>query len=85
MVVSFFCCIFVIEKETNKTMAKYLYTMRVKKVVVYDEITIQVKAANEVEAKKLAKEEAEYKNWVDVDNVKYKAEVFSYSSKPVEE
>ena len=66
-------------------MAKYLYTMRVKKVVVYDEITIQVKAANEVEAKKLVKKEAEYKNWVDVDAVNYKAEVISYSCKPVEE
>ena len=66
-------------------MAKYRYTMRIKKVVVYDEITIQVNAANEVEAKKLAKEEAEYKNWVDVDTVNYKAEVISYSCKPVEE
>lgn len=66
-------------------MAKYLYTMRVKKVVVYDEITIQVKAANEFEAKKLAKKEAEYKNWVDVDSTKYTAEVYSYSCKPVEE
>ena len=66
-------------------MKKYLYTMRVKKVVVYDEITIQVKAANEVEAKRLAKTEAECKNWVDVDNVKYKVELYSYTCKPVEE
>lgn len=66
-------------------MAKYRYTMIVKKVVVYDEKTIQVNAENEVEAMKLAKEEAEYKNWVDVDNVKYKAKVYCYTSKPVEE
>jgi len=66
-------------------MAKHRYTMRVKKVVVYDEITIQVNAANEVEVKKLAKKEAEYKNWVDVDTVNYKAEVYSYTCKPVEE
>ena len=66
-------------------MAKYRYTMRVKKVVVYDEITIQVNAENEVEAKKLAKKEAEYKNWVDVDAVNYKAEVYCYTCKPVEE
>jgi hypothetical protein len=66
-------------------MAKYRYTMLVKKVVIYDEMTIQVNAENEVEAKKLAKEEAEYKNWVNVDDVKYKAEVYSYTCKPVEE
>ena len=66
-------------------MAKYRYTMRVKKVVVYDEKTIEVVAANETEAKKLAKKEAEYKNWVDVDAVNYKAEVYSYTCKPVEE
>lgn len=66
-------------------MAKYRYTMRVKKVVVYDEITIQVNAENESAAKRLAKEEAEYKNWVNVDDVKYKVEVYSYSCKPVEE
>lgn len=65
-------------------MEKHRYTIRVKKVVVYDEITIQVNAANEVEAKKLAKKEAEYKNWVDVDTVNYKAEVISYSCNPVE-
>lgn len=68
-------------------MAKYLYTMRVKKVVVYDEITIQVKAANEVEAKKLAKKEAEKMTFTvdDIDKVKYNADVFSYSCNPVEE
>lgn len=66
-------------------MAKYRYTMKVKKVVVYDEKTIEVVAANETEAKRLAKKEAEYKNWVDVDAVNYKAEVYSYTCKPVEE
>lgn len=66
-------------------MAKYRYTMIVKKVVVYDEKTIEVVAANETEAKKLAKKEAEHCNWVDVDNVKYSSEVYSYSCNPVEE
>lgn len=66
-------------------MAKYRYTMIVKKVVVYEEKTIEVVAANDKQAKKLAKEEAEYRNWVSVDDVKYKAEVFSYSCNPVEE
>ena len=66
-------------------MAKYRYTIRVKKMVVYDEMTIQVNAENEAEAKRLAKEEAKHKNWVDVDAVKYKADVYSYTCKPVEE
>ena len=66
-------------------MAKYRYTMIVKKVVVYDEKTIEVVAANETEAKKKAKKEAEYRNWVDIDNVKYSSEVYSYSCNPVEE
>ena len=81
------CCIFVIEKrnQSNQIMAKYRYTMIVKKVVVYDEKTIEVVAANKKEAKKLAKKEAEYRNWVDVDRVDYYPEVFSYSCNPVEE
>lgn len=66
-------------------MAKYRYTMRVKRVVYYDEKTIQVVAANEAEAKRLARREAEYRNWVAVDNVKYNTEVISYTCKPVEE
>ncbi len=66
-------------------MAKYRYTMIVKKVVVYEEKTIEVVAANETEAKKKAKKEAEYRNWVDVDRVDYYPEVYSYSCKPVEE
>ena len=65
-------------------MAKYRYTMRVKKVVVYDEKTIEVVAANETEAKKLAKKEAEYRNWVAVDDVKYKTQYISQSCNPVE-
>ena len=66
-------------------MAKYCYTIRVKKVVIYEEKPIVVVAANETEAKKKAKKEAEYCNWVDVDKVKYSSEVYSYSCNPVEE
>lgn len=66
-------------------MAKYRYTMRVKKTVVYDEMTIQVNAENEVEAQRLAKIEAQYRNWVDVKSVRLHARVLSYSCKPVEE
>jgi hypothetical protein len=73
------------EIKRNLIMAKHRYTIRVKKVVIYDEKTIQVVAENEVEAKRLAKKEAEYKNWVDVDTVNYKADVYSYTCKPVEE
>lgn len=66
-------------------MAKYLYSMRVKKIVHYEEIIVRVKAENEAVAKKLAKEEAQYRNIIDVDKVKYKVDVVSYSCKPVEE
>lgn len=66
-------------------MAKYLYSMRVKKIVHYEEIIVCVKAENEAVAKKLAEEEAQYRNITDVDKVKYKVGVVSYSSKPVEE
>ncbi len=66
-------------------MAKYLYSMRVKKIVHYEEIIVRVKAENEAVAKKLAEEEAQYRNITDVDKVKYKVGVVSYSSKPVEE
>jgi len=66
-------------------MAKYLYSMRVKKIVHYEEIIVCVKAENEAIAKELAKEEAQYRNVTDVDKVKYKVGVVSYSSKPVEE
>ena len=66
-------------------MAKYLYSMRVKKIVHYEEIIVRVKAENEAVAKKLAKQEAQYRNITDVDKVKYKVGVVSYSSKPVEE
>ena len=81
--VSFFCCIFVIGKEN--IMAKYRYTMIVKKVVVYEEETIVVVAANETEAKRLAKKEAESCNWKNVDRVDYYPEVYSHSCNPVEE
>lgn len=66
-------------------MSKYLYSMRVKKIVHYEEIIVRVKAENEAVAKKLAKEEAQYRNITDVDKVKYKVDVVSYSCKPVEE
>ena len=66
-------------------MAKYLYSMRVKKIVHYEEIIVRVKAENEAVAKKLAKEDAQYRNIIDVDKVKYKVDVVSYSCKPVEE
>lgn len=66
-------------------MSKYLYSMRVKKIVHYEEIIVRVKAENEAVAKKLAKQEAQYRNIIDVDKVKYKVDVVSYSCKPVEE
>lgn len=66
-------------------MTKHRYTMIVKKVVYYDEITVVVNAENEVEAKKLAKKEAQYRNFVDVDKVKYDIKTFSYTCNPVEE
>ena len=66
-------------------MAKYLYSMRVKKIVHSEEIIVRVKAENEAVAKKLAKQEAQYRNIIDVDKVKYRVSVFSYSCKPVEE
>ena len=59
--------------------------MRVKKIVHYEEIIVRVKAENEAVAKKLAKQEAQYRNIIDVDQVKYKVDVVSYSCKPVEE
>lgn len=59
--------------------------MTVKKVVVYEEKTIEVVAADEKEAKKLAKKEAEYLNLVDVDRADYYPEVYSYSCNPVSE
>ena len=59
--------------------------MRVKKIVHYEEIIVRVKAENEAVAKKLAKEDAQYRNIIDVDKVKYKVDVVSYSCKPVEE
>ena len=66
-------------------MKKRCYTIRVKKVVIYDEKDIDVIATNEVEAAKLAKKEAEYRNWVDVDDVKYDTQYISQSCNPVEE
>ena len=65
-------------------MEKHRYTIRVKKVVIYDEKDIEVVATNEVEAAKLAKKEAEYRNWVAVDDVKYKTQYISQSCNPVE-
>lgn len=66
-------------------MDKRRFTIRVKKVVIYDEKDIDVIASNEFEAKRLAKKEAEYRNWVDVDDVKYETQYISQSCKPVEE
>ncbi len=65
-------------------MEKHRYTIRVKKVVIYYEKDIDVVATNEVEAAKLAKREAEYRNWVDVDDVKYETQYISQSCNPVE-
>ena len=66
-------------------MAKYRYTMRVKKVVYYDEITVYVNAENEFIAKDLAKEKAKTETFEDVSTIKYNTEVISYTCKPVEE
>ena len=66
-------------------MAKYRYTMRVKKVVYYDEITVFVDAENETEAKKLAKEKAMYSVYDKAfATTKYDASVVSRVCKPVE-
>lgn len=66
-------------------MAKYLYTLRVKKIVYYEEETIQVKAENEVIAKDLATKKAYEIDFEDVDKVKYMPVVVSYTCNPVEE
>ena len=66
-------------------MAKYRYTIRVKKVVIYDEKDIEVIASNELDAFRKARKEAEYRNWVDVDEVHYETKYISQSCKPVEE
>lgn len=66
-------------------MAKHRYTIRVKKVVIYDEKDIQVIASNDLEAFRLARKEAEYRNWVDVDEVHYETKYISQSCNPVEE
>lgn len=66
-------------------MAKYLYTLRVKKIVYYEEKTIQVKAENEVIAKDLAMKKAKEIDFEDVDKVKYTPVVLSYTCNPVEE
>lgn len=79
------CCIFALEKEINRIMAKYRYTMKVKKVVYYDEIEVEVVAENEFVAKDLAKEKAKTETFDDVSTIKYNTEVVSYTCKPVEE
>lgn len=66
-------------------MAKHRYTIRVKKVVIYDEKDIEVIASNELDAFRKARTEAEYRNWVDVDEVHYETKYISQSCKPVEE
>lgn len=66
-------------------MAKHRYTIRVKKVVIYDEKDIEVIASNELDAFRKARNEAEYRNWVDVDEVHYETKYISQSCKPVEE
>ena len=71
--------------KKRRIMAKYLYTMRVKKVVYYEEETIQVKAENEFVAKKLAVEKAKETTFEDIDTVKYNTVVYSYTCNPVEE
>lgn len=71
-------------------MAKYKYTMIVTKVVTTEE-TFYVVAENELEAKRLAKEEAKKHpekfdaEKFDEGTARYKADVFSYTCKPVEE
>lgn len=66
-------------------MAKYKYTMIVTKVVTTEE-TFYVVAENEYEAKRLAKEEAKkHPEKFDEGTARYKADVFSYTCKPVEE
>lgn len=67
-------------------MAKYRYTMRVKKVVYMTEETFIVIAENEAEAKKLATEEAKKRpEKFEKETTRYNAEVYSYSCNPVEE
>ena len=66
-------------------MAKHRYTIRLKKVVIYDEKDIKVIASNELDAFRKARKEAEYRNWVDVDEVHYETKCISRSCNPVEE
>jgi hypothetical protein len=66
-------------------MAKHRYTIRVKKVIIYDEKNIEVIASSELDAFRKARKEAEYRNWVDVDEVHYQTEYISQSCNPVEE
>lgn len=66
-------------------MEKHRYTIRVKKVVIYDDKDIEVIATNELDAYKKARKEAEYHNWVDVDEVHYQTQYISQSRNPVEE
>lgn len=66
-------------------MAKYRYTIRVKKVVIYDEKDIEVIASSDFDAFRKARREAEYRNWVDVDEVHYETKYISQSCNPVEE
>ena len=63
--------------------------MKVKKVVIYDEIEVTVIAENEAQAKMMAETEAENKDYftncgIESTNI-YHAEVYSYSANPVED
>ena len=73
------------EIKRNLIMAKHRYTIRVKKVVIYDEKDIEVIASSELDAFRKARKEAEYRNWVDVDEVHYQTQYISQSCNPVEE
>ena len=67
-------------------MAKYRYTMLVTKVVVYDEVSIEVDAENEVIAKKLARDEAKKMDFSGESYTeKYDSKVYCYSCNPVKE
>lgn len=65
-------------------MAKYKYTMRVKKVVYMTEETFTVIAENEKEAKKLAREEAsKHPEKFEKETTRYIPEVYCHTCNPV--
>lgn len=66
-------------------MAKYRYTMMVKKVVYMSEETFHVIAENEVEAKKLARAEAaNHPEKFEKETTRYIPEIFSVTCNPVD-